>query len=71
LPNAYRSPNSTPYELTFWPSRVTSSTPSATSARTSASTSPERRSFSLPRSAGTMQNVQLLLQPTEIDTQPE
>ena len=33
LPNAYRSPNSTPYELTFCPSRVTSSTPSATSAR--------------------------------------
>ena len=27
-----------------------------------------RRSFSLPRSAGTMQNVQVLLQPTEINT---
>jgi hypothetical protein len=25
----------------------------------------------LPRSAGTMQNVQVLLQPTEIDTQAE
>ena len=33
--------------------------------------SPGRRSFSLPRSDGTMQNVQVLLQPTEIDTQPE
>ncbi len=31
--------------------------------------SPGRRSFSLPRSAGTMQNVQVLLQPTEIETQ--
>jgi hypothetical protein len=70
LPNASRSPNSTPYELTFWPSSVTSRTPSATSASTSARTSPGRRSFSLPRSAGTMQNVQVLLQPTEIDTQP-
>ncbi len=29
--------------------------------------SPGRRSFSLPRSAGTMQNVQVLLQPTEMD----
>ena len=46
LENAYRSPNSTPYEFTFWPSRVTSSTPSATSASTSARTSPGRRSFS-------------------------
>ena len=35
---------------------------------TSARISPGRRSFSLPRSAGTMQNVQVLLQPTEIDT---
>ena len=44
-------------------------TPSATSASTSARISPGRRSFSLPRSAGTMQNVQVLLHPTEIDTQ--
>ncbi len=44
-------------------------TPSATSASTSARISPGRRSFSLPRSAGTMQNVQVLLQPTLIDTQ--
>ena len=35
--NAPRSPNSTPYALTFWPSSVTSSTPSAASAATSAS----------------------------------
>jgi hypothetical protein len=69
LPKASRSPNSTPYELTFWPSNVTSSTPSATSASISASTSPGRRSFSVPRSDGTMQNVQVLLQPTLIDTQ--
>ena len=68
-PNAYRSPNSRPYELTFWPSSVTSSTPCPTSARTSASTSPGRRSRSLPRSDGTMQKVQVLSQPTEMDTQ--
>ena len=37
--------------------------------RISASTSPGRRSVSAPRSAGTMQNVQVLSQPTEIDTQ--
>ena len=63
------SPNSTPYALTFWPSSVTSTTPSATSAWISARMSPGRRSFSLPRSAGTMQNVQVLLQPTLIETQ--
>ena len=44
-------------------------TPSATSASTSARISPGRRSFSLPRSAGTMQKVQVLLHPTETDTQ--
>src|SRR6478609_5237581 len=69
LENACRSPNSTPYALTFWPSRVTSVTPSSTSARISARISPGRRSFSLPRRLGTMQNVQVLLQPTETDTQ--
>ena len=69
LQNACRSPNSTPYALTFWPSRVISLTPSATSASISARISPGRRSFSLPRSAGTMQNVQVLLQPTLTDTQ--
>ena len=41
------------------------------SAWISARTSPGRRSFSLPRRLGTMQNVQVLLQPTEIDTQAE
>ena len=44
-------------------------TPSATSASTSASTSPGRRSFSVPRSDGTMQNVHVLLHPTLIATQ--
>ena len=44
-------------------------TPSATSASISARISPGRRSFSLPRSAGTMQNVQVLLHPTDTDTQ--
>ena len=44
-------------------------TPSATSASTSARISPGRRSFSLPRSAGTMQKVQVLLHPTEMETQ--
>ena len=29
------------------------------------------RSFSIPRNWGTMQNVQVLLQPTETDTQAE
>ena len=66
---AARSPNSTPYALTFWPSRVISWTPSATSASISARMSPGRRSVSLPRSVGTMQKVQVLLQPTLIETQ--
>jgi hypothetical protein len=57
--------------LTFCPSRVTSTTPWSTRACTSARISPGRRSFSVPRSDGTMQNVQVLLQPTLIDTQPE
>ena len=65
---ACRSPNSTPYALTFWPSSVTSWTPSATSAEISARMSPGRRSVSRPRSAGTMQKVQVLLQPTLIET---
>ena len=70
LANAPRSPNSTPYEFTFWPSRVTSTAPESTSAWTSARMSPGRRSFSLPRSWGTMQNVHVLLHPTEMDTHP-
>ena len=68
LPKANRSPKPTPYELTFWPRSVTSITPSATSASISASTSPGRRSCSVPRSEGTMQNVQVLLQPTLTET---
>ena len=67
--NACRSPNSTPYALTFCPSNVTSETPSPTSARTSARMSPGRRSFSLPRRLGTMQKVQVLLHPTLTLTQ--
>jgi hypothetical protein len=43
-------------------------TPSATRARTSATMSPSLRDFSGPRSSGTMQNVQLLSQPIEIET---
>jgi len=46
-------------------------TPSSASARTSASTSPGRRSSSRPRRLGTMQKVQVLLQPTEMATQAE
>ena len=68
LAKAARSPNSTPYAFTFWPSSVTSLTPSATSASISARMSPGRRSFSLPRSDGTMQNVHVLLHPTEMET---
>ena len=70
LANAPRSPNPTPYEFTFWPSSVTSIAPWATSASISARISPGRRSRSLPRRCGTMQNVHVLLQPTLIDTQP-
>ncbi len=44
--------------------------PSSTRAWISARISPGRRSFSLPRRLGTMQNVQVLLQPTEMLTQP-
>jgi hypothetical protein len=47
---------------------VISRTPSATSARTSPTISPIRRDFSGPRSDGTMQNVQVLSQPIDIDT---
>ena len=71
LPNASRSPNSDPYEFTFWPSSVTSMTPWSTSWPISSRMSPGRRSRSVPRSDGTMQKVQVLLQPTEIDTQAE
>ena len=68
LANAKRSPKSTPYAFTFWPRRVISITPCSTSALASANTSSADRSFSRPRSCGTMQKVQVLLQPTEIET---
>src|SRR3546814_16512666 len=59
-----------PYEFTFCPSRVTSIAPSSTSIRISLRMSPGRRSFSLPRRLGTMQNVHVLLHPTEMATHP-
>ena len=46
---------SRPYEFTFWPSRVTSSTPVAASAATSPTTSATGRLRSRPRTFGTMQ----------------
>ncbi len=48
---------------------VTSLAPSSTHWRISARMSPGRRSCSLPRVVGTMQKVQVLLQPTEMATQ--
>ena len=69
--NAPRSPKSTPYALTFWPNNVISLTPCSASARTSRRISSLGRSFSRPRSCGTIQKVQVLLHPTEIDTQAE
>ena len=45
--------------------------PAATTERISASTSVSGLSRSRPRTDGTMQNVQVLLQPMEIDTQAE
>src|SRR4029453_13355373 len=41
-----------PEELTFWPSRLTPSTPASAGAWTSAPTSPTRRLRSLPRRLG-------------------
>ena len=67
--NAPRSPTSTPYAFTFWPSKVISITPCSTNARASATTSLASRSFSFPRSCGTIQKVQVLLHPTLIETQ--
>jgi len=43
--------------------------PCAATASTSARTSPGRRSRCLPRREGTMQKVQVLLQPTAMETQ--
>src|SRR3954447_8783622 len=61
---------SRPYELTFWPRRVTSTTPSAASRSASATSSANGRETSLPRVLGTMQYEQRQLQPTEICIQP-
>ena len=55
----------------FWPSRVTSITPSAASCSTSRMMSPGRRLTSRPRTAGTMQKVQVLLHPIWTVTQAE
>ena len=60
---------SRPQELTFWPSSVTSLTPSAASRVTSATISPGRRLCSRPRTAGTMQYAHFELQPIETCTQ--
>ena len=57
------------YELTFWPRRVTSVTPSAARSLTSATRSSKGRLTSLPRTAGTMQKAQVLSQPIWIVTQ--
>ena len=46
---------SRPYEFTFWPSRVTSRTPSPARASTSPTTSAGGRLRSRPRTLGTMQ----------------
>src|SRR3954453_5088380 len=60
---------SRPHELTFWPSRVISRTPSAARRVTSAMISPGRRDDSRPRTAGTMQYEHFELHPIEICTQ--
>ena len=62
------APRSRPYELTFWPSSVTSTTPSRASSSTSCTMSPIRRLTSRPRTDGTMQNAQELSQPIWIVT---
>jgi len=49
--------------LTFWPSSVTSETPSAATRRTSSTIRSNGRLISGPRTAGTMQKAQLLSQP--------
>ena len=69
-PNSVRTSGSRsrPQELTFWPSSVTSRTPSAARRVTSATISPGRRLCSRPRTAGTMQYEQTELQPIEICT---
>src|SRR5215831_12721222 len=68
-PNSVRisGSRSRPHELTFWPSSVTSRTPSRASRVTSAMTSPGRRLCSRPRTAGTMQYAHFELHPIEIE----
>ena len=59
---------SRPYELTFWPSSVTSTTPRRASVSTSATMSSGGRLASGPRTDGTMQNAHELSQPVWIVT---
>ena len=59
---------SRPYELTFWPSSVTSHTPSSASRAISSTSSAGSRLTSRPRVDGTMQKAQPMLQPCEICT---
>src|SRR5829696_2859904 len=68
--NDARGRSERPYELTFWPSSVTSRTPSAARPATSATSSSCGRDNSRPRVDGTMQYEQTMLQPAEICTQP-
>ncbi len=70
-PNSVRrsGARSRPHELTFWPSSVTSLTPSSASRCTSATISPGRRLCSRPRTDGTMQYEHFELQPIETCTQ--
>ncbi len=60
---------SRPYELTFWPSSVTSDTPDATRARTSPTMAAMGRLTSGPRTCGTMQKAQELSHPIWMVTQ--
>jgi len=57
---------SRPHEFTFWPSRVSSRTPSAASTDASRTRSSGWRLCSRPRTLGTMQYEQTELQPIEI-----
>ena len=70
-PNSVRmsGTRSRPQEFTFWPSSVTSLTPSAASEVTSARMSPGRLLCSRPRTDGTMQYEHFELQPIEIWSQ--
>ncbi len=59
---------SRPKEQTFWPSSVTSRTPSAARRSTSVTISPAGRDTSRPRVDGTMQYEHAQLHPTDICT---